>query len=128
MELLTAFSNAFADAIDAAAPSVVQVQGRQRPASGLVFADGVVLTLAGAIGRSDGLAIRRHDGRTLEAEFAGWDPATGLAALRVTGLDSKPMAPPTATPRVGHIALAVARSPLADEIDTGPPDPTVFAG
>ena len=110
MELLTDFSNALADAVDAAAPSVVQVQGRRRPASGLVFADGVVLTMVSTLGRGDGLHVRRHDGHVLDAELAGWDPATGLAALRVSGLDTAPIAPAITTPRVGHIALAVARS------------------
>jgi S1-C subfamily serine protease len=112
MELLTDFSNALADAIDAAAPSVVQVQGRRRPASGLVFADGVVLTMVSALGRGDGLHVRRNDGLALDAELAGWDPATGLAALRVNGLNTAPVAPPNAAaaPRVGHIAIAVARS------------------
>ena len=32
-DLLTTFSNQLADAVDAAAPSVVQVQGPRRPAS-----------------------------------------------------------------------------------------------
>ena len=75
-----------------------------------MFADGVVLTMVSTLGRSDGLHVRRHDGHTLDAELAGWDPATGLAALRVSGLDTKPIAPATAAPRVGHLALAVARS------------------
>jgi S1-C subfamily serine protease len=110
MESLTAFSNALADAVAAVAPAVVQVQGRRRPASGLVYANGIVLTMVGALGRSDGLHVRRHDGHVIEAELAGWDPATGLAALRVEELDTTPVAPATAAPRVGHIALAVARS------------------
>jgi S1-C subfamily serine protease len=110
MELVTAFSNALADAIDAAAPSVVQVKGRRPLASGLVFADRLVLTMVSALGRGDGLHVRRHDGRTHEAELAGWDPATGLAALRVSGLDTTTSIAPAAPPRVGHVALAVARS------------------
>jgi S1-C subfamily serine protease len=109
-DLLTTFSNQFADAIDRAAPSVVQVQGRRRPASGLVYADGVVLTTARALGREDGLHVRRHDGRTLDAELAGWDPATSLAVLRTPGLEAPAIAPAEARPRVGHLALAVARS------------------
>jgi S1-C subfamily serine protease len=109
-DLLSSFSNQLADAVSAASPSVVQVQGRRRPASGLVYADNVVLTTVRALGREDGLHVRRHDGQTLDAELAGWDPTTSLAVLRVTGLDTPPLAPATATPRVGHLALAVARS------------------
>ena len=83
---LTALSNGLADAVAAAAPSVVQVHGRRRPASGVVYQDGVVVTSARALGREDGLHVRRHDGTVFDAELAGWDPATGLAVLRVAGL------------------------------------------
>src|SRR5436190_13573896 len=112
-DLLTSFSNQLADAVDAAAPAVVQVQGRRRPASGLVYADGVVLTTVGALGRSgDGLHVRRGDGTVLDAELAGWDPTTNLAVLKVNGLDIKPIpaTSPGAPARVGNLALAVARS------------------
>src|SRR5262245_21203545 len=78
-DLLTSFSTQLADAVEAAAPSIVQVQGRRRPASGLVYADDVVVTTTRALGREDGLHVRRHDGQTLDAELAGWDPTTGLA-------------------------------------------------
>jgi S1-C subfamily serine protease len=66
--------------------------------------------MVSTLGRGDGLHVRRHDGHVLDAELAGWDPATGLAALHVSGLDTTPIVPATTTPRVGHIALAVARS------------------
>jgi S1-C subfamily serine protease len=75
-----------------------------------VYADNVVLTTVRALGREDGLHVRRDDGRQLDAELAGWDPTTSLAVLRVAGLDLKPIAPSASTPRVGHLALAVARS------------------
>jgi S1-C subfamily serine protease len=107
---LLSFSNTLADAVAAAAPSVVQVQGRRRPASGLVYAGDVVLTMARTLGGEDSLRVRRHDGTVIEAELAGWDPATSLAVLRVPGLDGTPLAPGTRTPRVGHLALAVGRS------------------
>jgi S1-C subfamily serine protease len=109
-ELLNSFSNQLADAVAAAAPAVVQVQGRRRPASGLVYADNVVLTTVRALGRGDGLHVRRDDGRTLDAELAGWDATTSLAVLRVTGLETRPIVPAASAARVGNLALAVARS------------------
>jgi S1-C subfamily serine protease len=109
-DILQNFSNQLADAIDAAAPSVVQVQGRRRPASGLVYAQDVVLTTVRALGREEGIQVRRHDGHTLDAELAGWDPATGLAVLRVPGLGAGALSPSETPARVGHLALAVARS------------------
>ena len=109
-ELLTTFSNALADAVAAAAPSVVQVQGAGAPASGLISADDVVVTTVRALGREDGLHVRRHDGVTLDAELSGWDPATTLAILRVPGLGGAPIPPASAQPRVGHLVLAIGRS------------------
>jgi S1-C subfamily serine protease len=107
---LGTISNQLADIVDAAAPSVVQVQGRRRPVSGLVYADGIVLTTARALGRGDGLHVRRHDGQSFEAELAGWDPTTSLAVLRAPGLGAPAIAPAVDPARVGHLAIAVARS------------------
>lgn len=109
-DLLTSFSNSLADAVAAAAPSVVQVQGARRPASGLVHSHDVVVTTVRAIGRDDGLHVRRDDGTMLDAELAGWDPTTSLAVLRVKDLNGTPIALATTAPRVGHLALAIARS------------------
>ncbi len=108
--MLTQLSDQFAAAVAAAAPSVVQVHGRRRPASGLVYANGVVITTMHAIGREEGIEVRQHDGRASDAELVSWDPATGLALLRASALDAPPIAQSDAPVRVGHIALAVARS------------------
>jgi S1-C subfamily serine protease len=107
---LVSFSNSLADVIAAAAPSVVQVQGRRRPASGLVYASDLVLTMARSLGREEGVRVRRDDGTVLEAEVAGWDPATSVAMLRVPNLGLKPLTPATDAARVGHLALAIGRS------------------
>ena len=109
-EQLTQFSESLADAVAAAAPSVVQIHGAGRPASGLIFAPDIVITTARALGREDGLQVRGHDGSTHEAQLAGWDPTTSLALLRAAGLTGAPTAPATTQPRVGHLALAVGRS------------------
>jgi S1-C subfamily serine protease len=108
--MLTELSNQLADAVAAAAPSVVQVQGSRRPASGLVYADNIVISTVGAVGREDGLRVRRQDGLVCDAELTGWDPTTSLAVLRVPDLGAPSIAPATTEPRVGHLALAIARS------------------
>jgi S1-C subfamily serine protease len=107
---LTSFSNDLADAVAAAAPSVVQVHGRRRPASGVVYQQDVVVTSARALGREDGLQVRRPDGTVLDAELAGWDPATGLAVLRVAQLGTDPLQASETAPRVGHVGMGLARS------------------
>ena len=108
--MITELSIEFADAVAAAAPSVVQVIGRRRPASGLVYADDAVLTTMSAIRREEGLQVRRDDGRTLRRRTA-WmgsgDRSCCVAGRRAWRV---PMAPSAAAVRVGHIGLAVARS------------------
>ncbi len=80
---LTTLSENMAQAVEAIAPAVVQVHGRRRPVSGVVYASDIVLTSARALGGEDGVSVTAPDGRTAAAELAGWDPASGLAVLRV---------------------------------------------
>jgi serine protease DegQ len=108
--MLTEFSNKMADAVASAAPSVVQVNGGRRPVSGLVYATDVVLTTMRAVGQNEHVGVRRGDGQVVQGDLAGWDPATQLAVLRVPGLDTPAIARAAAEPRVGHLALAIARS------------------
>jgi S1-C subfamily serine protease len=108
--MLTQLSNQIADVVDAVAGSVVQVQGgRGRPASGLAYAADAVVTTARAVEGADHPRVRRADGDVLEAELVGIDPATRVALLKVPGLDARPLTPGT-PPRVGHLAVAIARS------------------
>ena len=108
--MLTDFSNQIADVVDAVAPSVVQVQGgHRRPVSGLAYAADAVLTTARAVGGDDHPRVRRADGAVLEAELIGIDPATQVALLKVPGLEAPPLTP-GAPARVGHVAVAIARS------------------
>ena len=109
-ESLASISNAMADAVAAAAPAVVQVHGRGRPASGLVYAGGIVVTTIRALGGEDRLRVRSTEGTAFTAELAGWDPTTSLAVLRVDGFTAAPITPTAAAPRVGQLALAVGRS------------------
>ena len=108
--MFSELSHEIAEVVEATAPLVVQVQGRRRPISGVVFGEDAVVTTTRALGRGDTLKVRRPDGELFEAELAGWDPATHLAVLRTQGLKLPPAQPGTTPPRVGHLAVAVARS------------------
>lgn len=107
---LLAFSNQLADVVDRASASVVQVQGRRRPASGVVFRDGLILTMARALGPDDGVRVRTIDGTVHDAELGGWDPATSLVLLRSAGVTAPSAAPATTPARVGNIVMAIGRS------------------
>ena len=108
--MLTDISNQLADAAAAAAPSVVQVQGRRRAASGVVYAQGTIVTTVRALGREDGIRVRGSEGDAVEAELAAWDPATSLAVLRAPALAAPAIQVARQPARVGHLALALARS------------------
>jgi S1-C subfamily serine protease len=109
--LLTEFSNQAADAVDRAAPSVLQVRSRRwRPAAGIAFAAEHVLVADHALEQEEDLSVRSHDGRVLAATLAGRDPSSDLAVVKVPGLAAKPAAPSHTSPRVGQIAVAVGRS------------------
>jgi S1-C subfamily serine protease len=113
MTNLATLSNELADAVATAAPSVVQVLGARRPASGVVHGSDTIITTARALGREDGLRIRLHgaDDSPVEADLAGWDPATGLAVLRARrARDWQPPSTAVTEPRTGEVVLAIARS------------------
>jgi S1-C subfamily serine protease len=89
----------------------VQVLGARRPASGVVHGADTVITTARAIGRDDGLRVRVGEGDAVEADLAGWDPATGIAVLRTrSALAVQPPLLADAEPRPGQIVVALARS------------------
>ncbi|MEO8083405.1 MAG: S1C family serine protease [Ardenticatenales bacterium] len=107
--------DALADAIAAAAPSIVCVEGRaRRPSSGILIGPGRVLAADHAIERDSDLRVVDADGRVLAAEVAGRDPSSDLAALRVPGLDG-PAATAAPGARVGQLLAAVGR-PGADGV------------
>src|SRR5437667_9524262 len=86
-DLLRTLSNQMADAVERVSSSLVLVNGRQRqPASGLVYAQDLVLTADHVLEREEDLTIEMHDKRTLPAQFAGRDLTTDLAVLRVANL------------------------------------------
>ena len=107
--MLNELSKQIADVVARVAPSVVQVEGGGRPATGLVYADDTVLTTARAVGHDEHPHVRRADGSTVDMEIAGWDPATRLVVLKAAGL-KLPILQAAELPAVGEIAIAVARS------------------
>jgi serine protease DegQ len=107
---LVQFSHQIAEIVEAAAPSVVQVQGRRRPASGLVLPSGDIVTTTRALGQEHGIRIRTHAGDTHDATLRAWDPATGLAVLATPHAAGRPIADGAADVRTGHLLIGVARS------------------
>ena len=108
---LATLSDELGNLAETRAASVLQVLGARRPASGVVHGPDTIVTTARAIGREDGLRVRRPDGETIETTLVGWDPGSGIAVLRAAApLAIGPPALATAEPRAGEIVMAMARS------------------
>lgn len=104
------FSKSLADAVERASGYTVRVNARGRyGSSGIVWADGIVLTADHTIERDEEITITLPDGSDLPATIAGRDPRSDLAVLKVDGL-TLAAAPRAEDSRVGSIALAVGRS------------------
>jgi S1-C subfamily serine protease len=114
-DILSSLSNQMADAVERATKSLVTVNGRERQsATGIVYANELVLTADHVVERDDNLTVIAPDGKKLNALLLGRDPSTDLAVLRVTGLVADGAATGGAA-RVGQLILAVGR-PGGDEL------------
>ena len=106
---LTDFSNGLTAAVEKAAASTILVDARKRyPASGIAYADDLVLTADHVVTREDDIKVLLPDGRSLPATIAGRDPGSDLALLR---LAEKALAPAATSDsiKVGQLVLALGR-------------------
>jgi S1-C subfamily serine protease len=112
MSELSSFSNQLADAVAAAGAWTVRVQARRGPpASGIALAADLVLTADHVVdpSREDSIRIGLPDGSEVGGSVVGRDPATDLAILRIASGTLTPATPAAGDPRVGSLALVVAR-------------------
>src|SRR5919202_5708438 len=109
---MTDLSTQFADAVQRAAGSTVRVQARRGPpASGIALAPDLILTADHVVdpGREDSIRVGLPDGNELSATLVGRDPTTDIAVLRLPEARLTPAEGASAEPRVGSLAVAVAR-------------------
>lgn len=106
-------SKQIAATVETASAIVVGVHPHPRvPASGVHWSPGVVVSVAHVLKQQRSASITLPDGSSVEAELAGFDTATDLAAYRVAQLTRD-----TATKsrheslRPGDLTLAIGRSP-----------------
>lgn len=111
-QVLMAVSNAMADAVERADAATVMVDGRRRlPATGVGYAEDLVLTADHVVERDDDIRVGLPDGTTVSAEVAGRDPRSDLAVVRVDG--TVPVAKRVnVSARVGQVAIALGRPSL----------------
>src|SRR5260370_26259831 len=107
MATLSDLSREIAELVGRLSPSVVRVDGRRgRPATGIIWADNLVLTADHIIEQDEILVTGPPT--TGKASVVGRDPGTDLALLRTEGLKGAPAARGrSADVRSGHIVLAL---------------------
>jgi S1-C subfamily serine protease len=109
MTMLSDLSHEIAQIVAGLAPSLVRVDARGgRPATGIIWADNLVLTADHVIEADDNILVTGAP-TTVKAAVVGRDRGTDLALLRTVGLRGAP-APRgrSAEVRTGHLVLALA--------------------
>src|SRR3990170_3510162 len=82
--ILVELSDALADAAENAGKATVLVNARRRmPASGIVFANDLVLTADHVVERDEDIKIVSADNSEISARLAGRDPGSDLAVLKL---------------------------------------------
>lgn len=106
---LTEFSNGLTDAVETAGTSTVTVDARKRyPASGIAYAEDLVLTADHVITREEDIKVVLPDGSSLAATIAGRDPGSDLAVLRLAE-KALSTAKTSEDVKVGQLVLALGR-------------------
>lgn len=106
---LTEFSKGLTTAVETAGASTVTVDARKRyPASGIAYAEDLVLTADHVVTREENIKVILSDGRSLAATIAGRDPGSDLAVLRLT---EKALTPAMTSHdvKIGQLVLALGR-------------------
>jgi S1-C subfamily serine protease len=103
-ELLDQISDALADKVSGAAPSVIAVATGRRPVSGILWRPDVVVTSEQMLPDGSEFAVR-HGGTQHTAKLAGRDPGTNIALLRLPQPASATLPVAAPTPRAGALAL-----------------------
>jgi S1-C subfamily serine protease len=110
MSALSDFSNGLTAAVEKGGMATLLVDGRRRyPASGIAYAEDLVLTADHVITREDNLNVSGADGQMLTASLAGRDPGSDLALLRLSSKALSAAKAAGALPKVGALVLALGR-------------------
>ena len=106
---LTDFSKGLTDAVEKGGVSTLLVDARKRyPASGIAYAEDLVLTADHVVTRDEDIKVLLPDGKSLNATIAGRDPGSDLALLRLAEKFLTP-AKTSNDVKVGQLVLALGR-------------------
>lgn len=106
---LKEFSNDLTAAVEKGGESTILVDARKRyPASGIAYAEDLVLTADHVVTREENIKVTLSDGKSLSATIAGRDPGSDLAVLRLAEKALTP-AKTSGDIKVGQLVLALGR-------------------
>ena len=108
---LNALSHDLAHVVEQVSPSVVAVNARRHlSSSGVYWRDGIIVTAAHTIRRTDEISVILANSQSVVATLAGVDPSTDLAVLKIANPElSPPLFDDASQLKVGHVVLAVGR-------------------
>ena len=103
------FSEGLSAAVEKGGASTILVDARKRyPASGIAYAEDLVLTADHVVTREDDIKVLLPDGKSLAATIAGRDPGSDLALLRLAE-KALTAAKTSDDVKVGQLVLALGR-------------------
>src|SRR6202165_670825 len=110
MATLSDLSREIAELVARLGARIVRIDARQgRPATGILWADNLVLTADHVLEQEDTIQVTGSQS-TVKAAVAGRDPGTDLALLRTEGLKGVPAPRGRSTDiRPGHIVIALGQ-------------------
>jgi S1-C subfamily serine protease len=107
---LVSLSHNLAEIVDRVGKSIVTVNARRIPSSGIHWRSGIIVTSDETIRREDDITVTLPDGRTVPVTFVGRDPTTDVAALKLPDAELPLVAIADANIlKVGHLVLAIGR-------------------
>jgi S1-C subfamily serine protease len=108
---LQSLSQDLARVVERVSTAVVAINARRHSSSsGVCWRDGVIVTAAHTLRRTEDISVILPSGEAIAATLAGADPSTDLAVLKIDSADiSAPPFGDTSQLKVGHVVLAVGR-------------------
>lgn len=108
-EILEKLSEELSATIEKASQSVVLVQGRRFPASGVVWKKNLIVTTDHSLPRSNEVQIRTASGEIISGAIAGRDPATDVAIVQ-SSKDLQALEFSKTSLKAGQLAVILGRA------------------
>jgi S1-C subfamily serine protease len=108
---LQSLSQDLARVVERVSTAVVAINARRHSSSsGVCWRDGIIVTAAHTLRRTEDISVILPSGKAIAAALAGADPSTDLAVLKIDSADiSAPLFGDTSQLKVGHVVLALGR-------------------